>query len=525
MTFPDVITTGLFGWTLVGVVLGVVVGCIPGLTGAMVIALTLPLTFGMTGQDALALLVAIYVGSVSGGLISATLLKIPGTPASLMTTLDGYPMAQQGRPQRALGLGIIASLVGGIFSWVVLALMARPMALWSTQIGPADMFSLVVLALVLIAVISQESLTAGLFSGSLGVLCAMPGMHPASGTTRLTFGIQELGDGFRLLPVLIGLFAVSQLLRDVANVSDAGDGSAPSDGSDIGDGGRIGEGDEAGDASGTRRGSLAGASTESDGLPGVAVWLASIPNLMRSSFIGTIVGILPGVGANIGSILSYAAARTRSKTPDAFGTGCDEGIVASEAANNATVGGALIPLISLGIPGSVIDAILLGAFVIHGLQPGPLLFQNNPEVVQTISVSYLLGNIIMCGFMLVSARWLVALARIPKGLLVPVILTFCVLGSYALANRMFDVWVMVGFGVLGLLFDRLKVPTAPFVIGFVLSPIAEENLCAALMASGHQWSVFVRQPVSLSLLVLAAAICAVTLIRVSGRSNRAGGSD
>lgn len=521
MIFPDIISVGLPGWTLVGVLLGVVVGCIPGLTGAMVIALTLPLTFGMSGPDALALLVAIYVGSVSGGLISATLLKIPGTPASLMTTLDGFPMADQGRPRRALHLGIIASLSGGILSWTVLAVLARPMALWSTRIGPADMFSLVVLALVLIAVISRESLMAGLFSGSLGLLMAMPGMHPANGKTRLTFGLSELADGFRLLPVLIGLFAVSQLLKDVGRTDvQPQDDEGPLAGRD-----REHSSVPAQDAVPDSRSAAATAELRSDSpvasghgpdtSPTAAEWLAAVPNLLRSSLIGTLVGILPGVGANIGSILAYAAARSRSSRPEQFGTGCEEGIIASEAANNATVGGALIPLISLGIPGSVIDAILLGAFVIHGLQPGPLLFRNHPEIVYTISVSYLLANIFMCGFMLVSARWLVKLARIPRGLLVPVILMFCVLGSYALANRMFDVWVMVCFGLLGLVFDWLAIPVAPFVIGFVLSPIAEDNLCTALMAEGGDWSVFVRKPMSALLLLAAIVISGLTARRAA----------
>lgn len=489
----DVVNPLFLWWTTLGVVLGVTVGCIPGLTGAMVIALTLPLTFAMSPPDALALLVAIYVGSVSGGLISATLLNIPGTPASLMTTLDGFPMAAGGRPRRALLLGITASLVGGVFSWGVLMLLAEPMAVWSTKIGPPDMFSLVMLALVLIAVISRESLTMGLLAGSLGLLFAMPGMHPAIGQSRLTFGFSELNDGFRLLPVLIGLFAVSQLLKDVG-----GNGA--------------GTLDDAGSKSPRDRVSSTPVShAPADVAPSFREWLVAIPNLLRSSVIGTVVGILPGVGANIGSILAYATARSRSTASSDFGTGCEEGIIASEAANNATVGGALIPLISLGIPGSVIDAILLGAFVIHGLQPGPLLFRNNPEIVHTITLSYLVANIIMFGFMLLTARWMVRLVQIPKGLLVPVVLTFCVLGSYALANRMFDVWVMVAFGGLGLLFDRLRIPTAPFVIGFVLSPIAEENLCAALMASDGSWWPFVTEPVSAVFLGIAVIVCGVTL--------------
>jgi len=505
LTF-DVVNPLFLWWTTLGVVLGVTVGCIPGLTGAMVIALTLPLTFAMSPPDALALLVAIYVGSVSGGLISATLLNIPGTPASLMTTLDGFPMAAGGRPRRALLLGIAASLAGGVFSWGVLTLLAEPMAVWSTRIGPPDMFSLVMLALVLIAVISRESLTMGLFAGSLGLLFAMPGMHPATGQSRLTFGFSELNDGFRLLPVLIGLFAVSQLLKDVGEnekiISDDIGSEPPRDPV----------------LSTDRDSSTQIPADAADVAPSFREWLVAIPNLLRSSVIGTVVGILPGVGANIGSILAYATARSQSAKTIDFGTGCEEGIIASEAANNATVGGALIPLISLGIPGSVIDAILLGAFVIHGLQPGPLLFQNNPDIVHTITLSYLIANIVMFGFMLVTARWLVRLVQIPKGLLVPVVLTFCVLGSYALANRMFDVWVMVAFGGLGLLFDRLRIPIAPFVIGFVLSPIAEENLCAALMASDGSWWPFVAEPVSAVFLGIAAIVCALTLRRNVGAS-------
>ncbi|MDG2127643.1 MAG: tripartite tricarboxylate transporter permease [Fuerstiella sp.] len=495
----DVVNPLFMWWTTLGVVLGVTVGCIPGLTGAMVIALTLPLTFAMSPPDALTLLVAIYVGSVSGGLISATLLNIPGTPASLMTTLDGFPMAAGGRPKRALTLGIAASLAGGVFSWGVLTLLAAPMAVWSTSIGPPDMFSLVMLALVLIAVISRESLTMGLLAGSLGLLSAMPGMHPATGQTRLTFGFGELNDGFRLLPVLIGLFAVSQLLKDVGKNALTQSANA---------GGKLPG------PSAVPQDSVSAAQDQpgaADVIPSIGEWLLATPNLVRSSFIGTAVGILPGVGANIGSILAYATARSQSTAPSDFGTGCEEGIVASEAANNATVGGALIPLISLGIPGSVIDAILLGAFVIHGLQPGPLLFQNNPEIVHTITQSYLVANILMFGFMLMSARWLVRLVEIPKGLLVPVVLTFCVLGSYALANRMFDVWVMVAFGGLGLLFDRLRIPTPPFVIGFVLSPIAEENLSAALMASDGSWWPFVQEPVSAVFLGISAIVCVMSL--------------
>lgn len=466
-------------WIFIGVTAGVLVGAVPGLTGAMVISLTVPLTFGMAPEPALALLVSMYVGSVSGGLITATLLRIPGTPASIITTLDGYPMAKAGRPGRALGLGMVASLFGGLLSWLVLVLLAEPLADWSTKMGPADMFSLVLFALVLIAVVSRESLMAGIFSGLLGIFCALPGQHPALGQPRMTLGIAEMDAGFRLLPVLLGLFAVSQVLRDVVEM-----GKRP----------------ETIDARGD---SLWLKWSE---------WRGQFLNLLRSAGLGSLVGVLPGVGANVGSILAYGAAKARSRTPERFGQGCDEGVVASEAANNATVGGALVPLVALGIPGSVIDAILLGALVIHGLQPGPLLFTNNPEIVTTITTSYLLANFVMFGVMMAGARWIARLAQVPKEILIPVILVFCVVGCYALGNRMFDVWVMLGFGVVGFVLDRLRVPLAPFVIGFVLAPMAEENLAAALMLSGGSWLPFVTRPVSLIFLLIALCITITTVI-------------
>ena len=322
--------TGLW-LVLLGTALGITVGAIPGLTGAMLIALTLPLTFTMVPEQAMVLLVSMYVGSISGGLITATLLRMPGTPASIMTTLDGYPMAKAGRPGRALGLGITASFVGGLVSFAFLILLSKPMAVFSTKLGPFEFFSLVLMALVLIASVGGSSLPRSLLSGFAGILAAMPGIAASTGEARLTFGLTEMNDGFKLLPVLIGLFAISQVIHDVIHVDDRGEKVTMS-----------------------RRGLFLSAKD----------WAAQGLNMLRSSVIGTWIGILPGIGANIGSVSAYSTARSFSKTPEAFGTGSDEGIVASESANNATVGGALIPLVAMGIPGSVIDAILLGAMVI-----------------------------------------------------------------------------------------------------------------------------------------------------------------
>lgn len=458
---------------ILGTALGIVVGAIPGLTGAMLIALALPLTFAMDGPAAMVLLVSMYIGSISGGLITATLLRMPGTPASIMTTLDGYPLAQKGQPGRALGLGMMASFVGGLVSWFFLFLLANPMAKVATKLGPFEFFSLVLMALVLIAAVSGESLVKGLLSGFLGILATLPGVNPATGELRMTFGMQELDDGLKLLPVLIGLFALSQILRDIIEID------------------RVTE---------TVRVSTSGM------LMRGRDWSRHLLNMLRSSLIGTWVGILPGIGANIGSVLAYAAARNFSDHPDEFGEGAEGGIIASEAANNATIGGALIPLVSLGIPGSVIDAILLGALVLHGLQPGPLLFRDHPEIAYTIIVTMLVANAFMLLFMLASVRFLAKLVDVPRGYLLPVILVFCVLGSYALANRMFDVWVMLAFGVLGFAMENAKIPLAPFVIGFVLAPEAEKNLGKGLITSGGSFWPILTRPISAVFFCLAVAM-------------------
>lgn len=460
---------------LVGTASGIVVGAIPGMTGAMLIALTLPLTFSMHYLDAMILLVSMYVGSISGGLITATLLRMPGTPASMMTTLDGYPLAQQGRPGRALGLGISASFVGGLVSWLFLVLLARPMAEFSTRMGPFEFFALVLMALVLIAAVSGQSLARGLLAGLLGILAAMPGIDPATFEPRLTFGFVELNAGFKLLPVLIGLFAISQIIEDALHSGEAVEVVAMD-----------------------RRGMF---------LRG-GDWARQAVNLLRSAVIGTWVGILPGVGANIGSVMAYSAARSVSKEPEKFGHGCEDGIVASEAANNATIGGALVPLISLGIPGSVIDAILLGALVIHGLQPGPLLFANHPDVVHTIMGTVLVANVCMAALMLLAVGWIARLVALPRAYLLPTIVVFCVIGSYALSNRMFDVWVMLAFGAAGFVMQRLEIPLAPFVIGFVLAPIGEENLVAALQQSGGTLLPLVQRPMAGVFTLLATVLLA-----------------
>ena len=460
----QIFTPWTFFMLFVGTSLGIIVGAIPGMTGAMLIALTLPLTFYMEPFNAIILLIAMYVGAISGGLITATLLRMPGTPAAIMTTFDGYPMARSGNPGRALGLGITASFVGGLVSWVALLTITKPLSILATRFGPFEYFTLIMMAMVLIASVSEGSLKKGIVAGFFGMLISMPGVDPASGMPRLTFDYYLLNGGLKLLPVLIGVFAVSQIINDALDM------------------GKVGK--------------KIKMSTESI-LMSAKDLKSQAVNLGRSSLIGTGVGILPGIGASIGSVIAYTVAKSTSKTPEKFGTGSEEGIIASEAANNATVGGALIPLIAMGIPGSVIDAILIGALMIHSIQPGPTLFLTNADIVWGMIAACLLANIIMYILMTTSVKYIAGLMYLPRSFVLPVVMVFCVIGSYALNNTMFDVWVMLGFGVIGFLLERAKYPLGPFVIGFVLAPLAEEKLRSGLMMTAGDISPIVTRPMSL----------------------------
>ena len=486
-SFGDILAPASALLICLGVVLGVVVGAIPGLNGGMLVALSLPITFGWQPLNAICLLVGQYVGSISGGLVSATLLNIPGSPSNLMTTLDAMPMARRGQAERALQLGILASFFGGMVSWLALVLLSPPLATFALRFGPHEYFALVLVALALISTLSGESMVRGLLAGALGMLLALPGLDPVTAQLRLEFGLPALVGGFDMLAVLVGVFAVSQLLADAAPA-----------------------------AAGER------VALVSSRLAVRFKDLSSqLVNLVRSSVIGTWIGILPGVGGSVGSIVAYAAARGMSRAPEAFGTGSEEGVVASEAANNATVGGAIIPMITMGIPGSIIDVILIAALTLHNIRPGPLLFQTNPEIVYGFMSSLLVANVVMFVFMLATLRWLARLLVVPKQYLVPVLLVFCVIGTYAVNNRLFDVWVMIGFGLLGLAFRALRFPVGPFVIGFILTPIAEFNLRSALISSEGRWSDFLARPISAVFVIAAVLVLLQPLVGRFVRARRA----
>ncbi|MDF1810693.1 MAG: tripartite tricarboxylate transporter permease [Verrucomicrobiales bacterium] len=465
---------------LLGTALGVFVGAVPGLTGAMVIALILPLTHGHDPLLSMAFLIAIYVGAVSGGMITATLLRMPGTPASIVTTLDGYPLAKQGQPARALGLGVMSSLVGGMISWLFLVLLTQPVARLSVKFGYFEYFSLVMMALVLIATIGGSSLPKALFAGFLGILCSMPGISRATGEARLTFGFESMNSGFELLSVLIGLFAVNQILQEIISI------------------------DKKADAIEVGKSSV---------FIGMKDFIHHGVNMVRSAVIGTWIGILPGIGANIGSLTAYSFTKSLSKEPEKFGTGHEPGIVSAETANNATIGGALIPLLAMGLPGSIMEAVLIGALVMHGLTPGPRLFEQSPDMVYTVMGSMFIANLAMAVIMFFSMGYLARLIRIPKRFLFPLILCFCVIGALANANNPFDIWVMLGFGLLGFILEKFSFPLAPFVIGFVLGGIAEENLSLGLQSSDGNYAPLITRPMSAFFLLIAVFMLVLPVVK------------
>ena len=384
-----------------GVFLGIIVGSIPGLTTTMLITLTLPLTFFMESVNAITLLIGMYVGGISGSQIAATLLRMPGTPASIMTTFDGYPMSQQGKSERALALGITSSFIGGLISWLFLAILSPPLAKLALTFGPWEYFTMVLMALVMLASLSQGSLIKGLIAACLGMMVHLPGVDPSIGQMRLTFGFESLESGLSLMPVLIGAFAVSQIFKDIINID-----SKPPNVSVKKKGLLLNFGD-------IKKNSV---------------------NFIRSSVIGTWVGLLPGIGANIAAMLSYSTAKSSSKEPEKFGTGHEPGVIAAETANNASIGGSLIPLITMGIPGSVVDAILIGALIIHNLEPGPLLFTTNPEIAYGVISAYLIGNIIMFGIMIFAVVHVAKVLYVPRAYLLAAILMFCVIGIFAVGN-------------------------------------------------------------------------------------------
>ena len=458
----------------IGVMAGLIAGSIPGFTITMAVVLALPFTFGMSPIEGLSTMLGVYVGGLTGGMFASILIGVPGTPSAIATTFDGFPMARGGRPGLALGIGLWASFFGGLISAVVLVFLAPTLAAIGLEFGPWDYFMLVLFALTIAASLSSGAMIKGLIAGAVGLIIATVGEDRINGAARFTFGMDSWAVGFAFLPVLIGLFAFSQLLTDMS------------------------------DSESAKKPMLGGnhKAVRMQHRESIAAIFKHWAALVRSSFIGLFVGLLPAAGSSISNILAYDQTKKASKTPEDFGTGTPPGLISSEASNNATAGGALIMMMALGIPGDAVTAVMLGALTIHNIAPSPTFISSQPILAYGIMVAYFLANFMTLLFCAVALRGFLMVTRIPLYILGVVILLYCAIGVFTLNNSIFDIWTLLGFGVLGFIMVKNGFPLTPMVLGVVLGPLAEVNFARAV-ATSDDYSLFFTRPWALFFIVLA----------------------
>ncbi|MGI6451177.1 MAG: tripartite tricarboxylate transporter permease [Desulfitobacteriia bacterium] len=472
--------TNLF-FLFIGVIVGTVVGVLPGLGPTAGMAMLIPLTSGLEPVTAIIMLAGIYYGSMYGGSTTAILINSPGEAASVITAVDGYQLAKQGKAGKALGMAAISSFIAGTVGVVGLMLLAPPLSEIALSFGPPEYFALMFLGMTIIMSLSGVSLTKGLMMGAFGMILAMIGLDPITGASRLTLGTVTLLNGIDFISVVVGMFAVSEVIsnseRALATVYEK------------------------------RIGKL---------LPTIQDWIKCKGALARGSLMGFFVGILPGASAAVAAFLAYDTEKKFSKNPEEFGKGALEGVAAAEGANNSAASGGMIPLLTLGIPCSPPMAILLGAFMIHGLRPGPLLFTDNPDFVWGVIVSMYLGNVALLILNLPLVRLWVKIAEIPYPILGPTILLLSFVGTYSVRNSMFDVWVCLIFGIIGYVLQKMEFPSAPLVLALILTPMMESAFRQALAMSRGDYAIFFSRPIAVVLL----AVAAISLIySIYGRIN------
>lgn len=451
---------------VLGIVLGLVIGILPGLGPPIAIALALPFTFYMDTVPSMVLLLGIYSAAIYGGSISAIAVGIPGTGAAIATVLDGNNMFKKGRGGEALGFSLTGSIIGGLFSAVCLALIAPFMAQLAAKFGPREYLAISVFGLVVVVRVAGQSLPKGLLMGGLGIFLTTWGLDELNGTERYTFGTYHLYEGLPLVPFLVGLFAMSEVLIGAERAARKVDFSLES---------------------------------LTVKLPGFKTLGRMKDVILRSSIIGTVIGIIPGEGAAVGAFFAYSEAKRRSKEPEKYGTGIPEGILAPETANNATVGGALIPTLTLGVPGSPAAAVLLGALLIQGLTPGPKLFTDEPDLMYAIFIGLFFINILMMFIGLIAIRFAAQLIRVPTAVIVPTVLLLSFVGIYSVSNSFFNVSVLLGAGILGYVVRKLGYSIAPLSIGFVLGPILENSLRQSLTIADGSAFEFFNTPIGLTI--------------------------
>jgi putative tricarboxylic transport membrane protein len=461
----------------VGMFIGIIFGVIPGLSANVGIILLLPFTFALDPVSAMTLLCAIYCGGTYGGSVSAITIGTPGTNAAAATLLDGYPLAQNGQANKALMTALVASTIGGAISAFVLLFASPAISKFTLNFGPPEYFTLGVFGLSVIASISGDNLCKGLIAGCFGVLISMVGLDQMSGALRFTFDNLRLMTGLGLVPVLLGLFAIAVIL------------------------GRVYE---------EFRGNQAGKAFKLDKNDKLTLseLKQCLPDIFRSTVIGSIIGAIPGVGTGVAAFISYNEAKRHSKHPEKFGSGVIEGIAAPETANNAVTGTSLIPLLTLGIPGSAVAATLMGALMMHGLIPGPNLFRNQGPMIYAIMIGFVVMQLVM----LVQGKFLsgffAKVTSVPKVLLIPTLLVTCFAGAFSLNNSVFDIYILLAFGIISYIFKKTGVPAVPIILGYILGPVTEFNLRRALVMSEGSYSIFFTRPISLIFLILTVVFIA-----------------
>ena len=469
----------MIGAIAIGVIGGVVIGVLPGLTSTLGVALLIPVTFSMPPQAGLAMLGGIYVASTYSGAITAILLNIPGTPAAVATLLDGHPMSRNGQSTRALALATFGSSIGGLVSVLALLFLGPMLARLSLFFGPPEYFILAIFGITVIASLSAGAMEKGLIAGAAGLLISTVGYHPLTGSMRFTFDAPALYDGVPLVAALIGLYSIPEVIDMIT-----------------------GRQDDARDAARLERRSPYSYLTET---------LRQKFNLLRSSVIGTFVGIVPGVGSSVAGFIAYDAAKRASKKADEFGKGSPEGVLACETSNSAVTGGTLVPLMTLGIPGNPVTAVMLGGLMIHGLRPGAELFTSNADVSFGFILSLFASNILLVPVGLVFARYCVRVVQVPKSVLAPVILLLSLIGTYSIRGSVDDIYVMLVLGAIGFLCNVFAAPRAPLVLGLVLGTLAESELERSLALVQGDVGEFLLQLVTRPISLVIVILCVVAL--------------
>jgi putative tricarboxylic transport membrane protein len=475
-----------FFFVFVGITAGIIVGALPGLTATMGCALLIPFTFGLPPVQGLLMLLGIFCGGIYGGSISGILIRTPGTPSAAATILDGYPLCQKGLAGKAIGMSTVASFLGGTTGALIMTFLSPQIAKIGLRFGPPEFFALAIFGLGMIITISGRSLLKGVISGIFGLLITTIGFDPLSGAPRFTFGSQDLLGGITFIPALIGLFGYAQVFRNIEKIL-----ILPAVKSKV-----------------------------ENILPKLREIRECLKTIIKSALIGTFIGSIPGTGCDIAAFVAYGEAKRASKHPEKFGTGILEGVAAPEAGNNGATGGAMIPMLTLGVPGDAVTAVLLGALTIHGLQPGPILFRDHLDVIYPIFAGMIMAQFILLIVGLSGARVFARMINVDRRILTPVIFFLCVVGSYAMRFSFFDVGLSLIIGVIAYFMEYYGYPASPILLALILGPMAEQNLRRSLIISHGDPLIFFQRPISAAFLIVAILVIVTSYYRIQKAMQR-----